>query len=40
MRQLKLLTAAALLGAVLAGTAATAEEITVKMWARADRSGP
>lgn len=39
MRHMTLLGAAALIGASLLGPAA-AEEITVKMWARADRSGP
>ena len=41
MRHMKLLVAAALVGSTLAGTyAAYAEEVTVKLWARADRSGP
>ena len=41
MRHLKLMTAALVVGATLAGAfAASAEEVTVKLWARADRSGP
>jgi inositol-phosphate transport system substrate-binding protein len=41
MRYSKLIASAVLLGAtVLAGIPASAEEVTVKLWARADRSGP
>jgi inositol-phosphate transport system substrate-binding protein len=42
MRSLKLLTTALLVSATVIGTAVTAEaeEVVVKLWARADRSGP
>ncbi len=41
MRHLKMLATAAVLGAtVLTALPASAEEVTVKLWARADRSGP
>lgn len=41
MKHVNLLVAAALVGSTMLGTlAASAEEVTVKLWARADRSGP
>jgi inositol-phosphate transport system substrate-binding protein len=41
MKHMNLLVAAALVGSTMLGTlAASAEEVTVKLWARADRSGP
>ncbi len=41
MRYSKLIASAVLLGAtVFANVPASAEEVTIKLWARADRSGP
>jgi inositol-phosphate transport system substrate-binding protein len=41
MRHFKLITAAVLMGGALAAAVpASADEVTVKLWARADRSGP
>ncbi len=41
MRYLKLIATAAIFGSVMSAlTPASAEEVTIKLWARADRSGP